>query len=512
MNNFEIELRNKPLKDILIENKVFDEELPMDEYHLIMAQTDFLSGIHNRKTVKTYFYRSVPFDGSYIITTGLAAFLAKLHNFSYKQIVPYLKNKNYNSDFINYVSSRDKIEVVVYAIPENSPAFPHEPIIILESNLLDSRILEGIILSELNFPSLVATKWHRILNVVGELPTMEFGRRRAQNSLKASLYSYIAGVNASSNCEANGLFGIPVSGTMGHEYVQSFTSEFEAFDKWLEINPLKPCLLIDTINTLDSGIVNAIKAFKKHKDNLVKLNSWDKICVRIDSGDLAYLAVECYNKLSSSLNTENVTIVLSNDLDEYNIESIFSQLNQANKSNVIKRLSFGIGTKAVTAWGEPALGGVCKISEIDDSYILKISNYNEKTTIPGNLRSSLVTDEFGQFITCLLYFKDEDLSLINKFMHINDERKFIIKSDSLFINETRQKLVYKSNGESFEFLSPYGTQSIEEIRNNINNEINKLDWYYKRLVKPHRVKVSLSPKLFNIRKHMMSENLLYMKK
>lgn len=508
----DLELRSKPLKDILIKTKVFDELLPMDEYHLVMAQTDFLTNIYKKRTVKTYFYRTVPFGGSYILTGGLTAFLSKLYNFSYKQIVPYLKEKNYNKDFIEYISTRDKIEVSVCAIPENSPAFPNEPIVILETNLLDSRILEGIILSELNFPSLVLTKWHRIKNVVGNRPVMEFGRRRAQNSLKASLYSYIAGIGITSNCEANGLFGIPVSGTMGHEYIQSFSSEFEAFDNWLKINPLKPCLLIDTINTLDSGIKNAVEAFKKHKDTLIKLNVWDKICVRIDSGDLAYLAVECYNILSSSLGTEDVTIVLSNDLDEFNIESIFSQLNQANKRDIINKLSFGIGTKAVTAWGEPALGGVCKISEIDDAYILKISNYNEKTTIPGNLRSSLITDQSGQFITCLIYYKDEDLSAIKKFMHINDERKFMIKDDSLLINETRQKLVYKSDGINSEFIAPYGTQSLEEIKNNSNKELDKLDWYYKRLVKPHRAKVSLSEKVFNTRKHMMGENILFMNK
>lgn len=513
MGNFEVELRQKPLKDILLNTKVFDELLPFDEYHLLMAQTDFRLGIHNKKAVKTYFYRLVPFGASYIISAGLSAFLAKVDNFSYKQIIKYIENKGYNKDFIDYLKTRDKIKVSVYSLPENVPAFPHEPIIILETTLFDARILEGILLSELNFASLSATKWHRILNVSEGCPVMEFGRRRAQNSLKASLYSYIAGVNGTSNCEANNLFGIPSSGTMGHEFVQSFNSEFEAFDKWLEMNPEKPCILIDTINTLESGIHNAVKAFKKNEENLKAHNSWNKVCVRIDSGDLAYLAVQCYHTLRNELNTKDVTVVLSNDLDEYSVQAIFTQLSQAGETELMKHLSFGIGTKAVTAWGDPALGGVCKISEIDEQYILKISNHNEKTTIPGNIRSSIVTDNNGQYVTTLIYSADEDYKRAEKFIHINDDSKFIENNKSKYvIHNSRQQNVYNSDGVKSEFIGIYGSQSIDEIRKNSESDLKSLDWSYKRIVKPHMAKVSLSEKLFNIRRYMMRNNIMQISK
>lgn len=512
MNSFESRLLNTPFKDILLKTKLFDELLPFDEYHLVMAQTDFLFNIHDKKTIKTYFYRTAPFGSSYIITAGLTAFLTKVENFSYGQIIPYLQNKGYKKEYIDYLSSRDKIAVKIYALPENTIAFPSEPIIVLETNLHDARILEGILLSEMNFASLVATKWHRIRSAAYNCPIMEFGRRRAQNSLKASLYSYIAGINGTSNCEVNNLFGIPSSGTMGHEFIQSFDSEYEAFDKWLELNPDKPVLLIDTINTIESGLENSIKVFLKHKDEMILSNNWGKIGVRIDSGDLAYLAVQCYEQLSSRLETENVTIVLSNDLEENSIQDIFTQFDRAGKSHIIKHISFGIGTKGVTAWGEPALGGVCKISEIEDKYILKISNHNEKTTIPGNLRSAFVKDKNGEYVTSLIHFYDEDYKDTGRFLHIFDYSKCMLNSPAYVIGEPRQSLVYISDGKTSSFEGKFSSQSLLEIRNNIKDDLDSLDWSYKRVVKPHTAKVSLSEKVFNVKKYMTLNMLLQMDK
>lgn len=501
---------NVSLHSVIKESGLFYEMLPFDEYHLTMAQTDVLLGVHEKPAVKLMFYRRPPFGGSYIITAGIAAFLAKLESFSYKQIVPYLKAKGYSKSFIDYVESRDKIIVDVYSIPENSVAFPDEPIVILETNLIDARLLEGIILSEVNFASLVATKWHRIKNAAQKCPVMEFGRRRAQNSLKASLYSYMAGIGATSNCEANAVFGIPSSGTMGHEYIQSFPSEFEAFDLWLEHNPSKPCLLIDTINTVESGLVNACKAFAKHKERLLQHGYWNKIGFRIDSGDLAYLAAVCYNRMAEYLGTNDIAVVLSNDLDESSIESILAQLSFAGEKKVIEHLSFGLGTKGVTGWGEPALGGVCKISEMDGKYILKISNNNAKTTIPGNLRSALVTDEYGGYVTTLIYFKDEDLEDINLCYHPHYESKFLAINNPDYKITPRQFLFYSSNGTESSFIGEYSNLSLNEIRNNHDEALKSLDWSYKRVNTPHRAKVSLSPKVFEVRRKMISDSLISM--
>ena len=497
-----------PLRSIIGSNNAFQELLPFDEYHLVMAQSDFLEGIHETKTVKTYFYRLPPFGGSYVIFAGLSALLNKIDSFDYKKIAPYLREKDYNKNFVKYIENRNKIKVNVISHQENTPAFPYEPMVIIETTLLDGRMLEGIILTELNFASLCTTKWHRIINAAQKRPIMEFGRRRAQNPLKASLYSYIAGVNSTSNCEANLIFGIPSSGTMGHEYMQSFATEAEAFNKWLYHNPKRPCLLLDTLSVIESGLPNAIMAFQKHKQRLMELGVWNNIAVRIDSGDLAYLGLNCYKALKTALNTENITIVLSNDLDEYSITSIFSQLVAAGESELINKIAFGIGTKGVTAWGEPALGGVCKLSELGDNIILKISNNIEKTTLPGNLRSTFVTDLNGQYVTTLIHFHTEDPSKINKFVHLFDDTKYIDNDFNRFSLMPRQSIVYTCDGNNSEFIGVNGNASLESIRNNSEKYLKALDWSYKRTSSPHSAKVSLSPKLFEIRKQMVKDKII----
>lgn len=504
----EEERLNAPLRDIISECPAFNELLPFDEYHLVMAQTDVLEGIHEKPAVKLAFYRTPPFGASYVIGAGISAFLAKLNSFSYRRIVPYLKEKGYRREFIEYAESRDKIIADVYSVPENSVVFPLEPIIILETNLIDARLLEGIVLSEINFATLAATKWHRIKNAALKCPIMEFGRRRAQNALKASLYSYMAGIGATSNCEANAIFGIPSSGTMGHEYVQSFLSEYDAFDRWLKHNPLKPCLLIDTLNTLESGIINACRAFNAHREHLMAAGGWKKIGFRIDSGDLAYLAAVCYNRMARELGTEDISVVLSNDLDENSIESILSQLFLAGEHKVIERLSFGLGTKGVTAWGEPALGGVCKMSEMGGSYILKISNNNSKTTIPGNLRSALITDEKGSYLTTLIYFKNEDPKNIKICFHPDDDSKFLHLDRQGYGVIQKQFPIYSSDGLQSRFIGKYASQSLNDIRLNSENTLKALDWSYKRLTNSHRAKVSLSPAVFEVRRKMIRGNII----
>lgn len=508
MTPVEGEKLNTPLRVVINEKNLFSELLPFDEYHLVMAQSDVIADMQSMPAIKTYFYRTPPFGNSYIIFAGLSSLLNKLDNFDYKKILPYLKEKGYDKRFIDYLQTRSKLKIKIHSLPENSPAFPNEPIVVIETILVDARIIEGIVLAELNFASLCATKWHRIKNTTAGRPVMEFGRRRAQNSLKASLYSYMAGVDSTSNCEANDIFGIPSSGTMGHEYVQSFSSELEAFDKWLEYNPTRPCLLLDTLSTFESGLPNAVTAFKKHKEKLIKLGFWDKISFRIDSGDLAYLGLTSYNKMVKELGTANIGIVLSNDLDEHSVASILLQFTAAGATSVIERLAFGIGTKGVTGWDEPALGGVCKLSELDGNYILKISNNIDKTTLPGNLRSALIIDGDGQYVTTLIYFHNEDVSAVNKFMHFYDDTKFIPNGGGFSTISPRQQQVYFSDGISGNFIGECPSLSLKAIRAYGKTDLDTLDWSYKRAVNSHIAKVSLSPKVFEVRKAMVRERLM----
>ena len=224
------------------------------------------------------------------------------------------------------------------------------------------------------------------------------------------------------------------------------------------------------------------------------------------------MALQSYERLSKALDTKDITIVLSNDLDEFSIQDIFTQLTQAGKEYIIKHISFGVGTKGATAWGDPALGGVCKITEINNTYILKISNHNEKTTIPGNLRSSFVIDKNGEYITSLIHFYNEDYKSTSKFVHVFDDSKFMNNSSSKYdILSVRQHLVYISDGKKSIFEGKYSCQSMLEIRENSKADLDMLDWSYKRIVKPHRAKVSLSDKVFEVKNYMRRNNLLQMK-
>ena len=187
-------------------------------------------------------------------------------------------------------------------------------------------------------------------------------------------------------------------------------------------------------------------------------------------------------------------------------------MQQAGKEHIINHISFGVGTKGATAWGDPALGGVCKITEMDNTYILKISNHSEKTTIPGNLRSSFVVDKNGEYVTSLIHFHNEDCKKSSKFLHIYDDSKFLVNSlDKFSILSPRQFLVYASDGKKSVFEGKYSSQSLLEIRNNAKNDLDILDWSYKRIVKPHRAKVSLSDKVYEVKDYMRRNNFMQMK-
>ncbi len=503
-------LLNTSLISILSKDDLSSETIPFDEYHLVMAQTDFITNKHEHKAVKTYFYRVPPFRASYVVVAGIIAFINKINSFSFKNIVEYLERCNYKKEFIDYIKTRDKLNVEVFAVTENSIVFPSEPILIIRSSLLDSRLIEDFVLHELNFPSLIATKWNRIKTVSKSMPLFEFGRRRAQNSLKASLYSYYSGVVSTSNCEASFRFGIKASGTMGHEFIQSSDNEREAFDSFINVNPTTPILLVDTINTLESGVVHAIDSFRANKELLIKNNSWHKIGIRIDSGDLAYLAVSSYKKMKESLRTDDINIVLSNDLDEYNIESIINQIQFADEDSVLKHISFGVGTRGATGWGSPALGGICKLSELDNRYIMKISNNSIKTTIPGECRSATLTNSNGEYITTLIYLKDENIEDIKYCVDPLDDTNFMeLSGKGINCSKEKQRLVYSSMNEKGIFIDESVQLSLTDICKNQEPILSTLDWTYKRILNPHRAKVSLSSKLFELRSSMIKSSSFY---
>ena len=341
--------------------------LTTDFYELAMAQGYFLKK-HNPRVVFDMFYRTNPFNGGYLIFTGLEELLTKLENFRFsKEDIEYLRSlRQFDESFLDFLSSY-RFHGDIYAFDEGCPVFPGEPLIRVETDLIDAQLIETIILNTVNFQSLIATKASRmVLATKGRGAIMEFGLRRAQGEdggHSASRASFIGGTKVTSNTFAGKKYGIPVAGTMAHSWIMSFENEVEAFRAFAELYPDNAIFLIDTYDTLTSGIESAIKVGLEMK------KKGKRIGVRIDSGDLSYLSKAVRRKLDEA-GLFDATICISNDLTE---EIILNLVNDAAPID-----SWGIGTHLVTGGNQASLNGVYKLAakEEDGIFIptLKVSS------------------------------------------------------------------------------------------------------------------------------------------
>lgn len=478
------------------------ELCPWDDYYIRMAQTDFLCGRHHLQASKTFFFRKAPFNGSYAILGGLTAFLRTLHDYLFDgDVADALEEQGYRKEFINFlVNKLQRINVAVYAPPEGSVILPNEPAVVWEGDLISVRLAEGIALKCLNYPTLSMTKWHRVCLAAKPSTVLEFARRRAQDDLRTSLYAHLAGVDISSNSEIRRGFRIPVTGTMGHEFIQSFGDEFEAFDKWIEYNPDRPTLLIDTIDTLKSGLPNAIKAFKKHRERIESAKGI--MGVRNDSGDLAYLTLE-ERRAFLRENLPHVRIYETNDLDEYSIEAIRGQLYaEAPKAGLdatelMKSIVWACGTNPGTCSDQPSLGGVAKLTAIEKDGairpVIKIAKDNPiKTSIPGLNQSAYIWRRDEELIGCLIYARTETLPTTA--VGIEDYTKIISLEE--YSIEPRHTRLCANN------------VTLKNVRDQVHNDTDRLHWTKKRFVKPHTIPLYLSPELAKIRKDMIDNNKL----
>jgi nicotinate phosphoribosyltransferase len=485
------------------------EICPWDDYYPRMAQTDFLCKRHNLKASKTFFIRKAPFGGAYAILGGLTAFLRILEDYRFDEEVCYaLKDQGYRVDFIKFLQKKQRLNLTVYSGEEGSIFFPNEPAIVFEGSLLDVRFAEGILLKNVNFPTLQITKWQRVCQAAAPGKVMEFARRRAQDDLRVSLYANLAGANLTSNSEIRRGADIKVVGTMGHEWIQSFGDEFEAFDKWLEFNPDRPVLLVDTIDTLKSGIPNAIKAFKKHWDRIKKAGAVPG--VRNDSGDLAYITIE-ERKMFDQAGLNEVCIFETNDLDEYSIETIRQQIFTfapragLDPEEALKKIVWACGTQPGTCSDQPSLGGVAKLSSIErdgaERPVIKLAKDNPiKTSIPGSNRSAFVLGKnSNELLCCLIHGKNEKLEDTVKAVHPDDEAKFILYYDKEVKYLPRQKIV-------FDKYKIKVNPEIQDVQNLIAKEVAMLHWTNKRFQSPHLVKVSLTEDLFDLRQRLIENN------
>jgi len=355
-----------------------------DFYSLTMAQ-GYWKQNHNRKAVDRravfeMFFRWQPFGGGYAIFAGLETLLDNLVSLSFSdEDIGYLKSLRFFEDaFIEYLKDF-RFSGSLWAMDEGTVIFPQEPLVRIEGSLIECQIIEGMLLNIINFQSLIATKARRIWIASGKGSFMEFGLRRAQGpdgAMSASRAAYIGGATGTSNTLAGKTFGIPVLGTMAHSWVMSFPSEEDAFSAYAEMYPDKSIFLIDTYDTLKSGIISAINVGKKLKERGKNFG------VRLDSGDIQYLSTEV-RKMLNNAGLNEATITASNDLDESIIETL---VNSGVPVNV-----WGVGTRLVTGGEDSALTGVYKMTACEDADgrmepVMKLSDNPEKTTNPGPSR------------------------------------------------------------------------------------------------------------------------------
>ncbi|MBE0586014.1 MAG: nicotinate phosphoribosyltransferase [Desulfofustis sp.] len=376
--------------------------LATDLYQLTMAQGYFASAMADRDSVFHMFFRTAPFGGRYVVAAGSESFADWLsqHRF-HDEDCAYLATVTgtngrplFTDEFLRYLTSwrfRGSIE----AVAEGTLIFPHEPMVRVRAPLLDAQLIETTLLAIVNYQSLVATKASRIRLAAGGDEVLEFGLRRAHGlngGLSASRAAFIGGVDATSNVLAGRQYGIPVRGTHAHSWIMAFNDEPSAFQRYCELFPHNAVLLVDTYDTLD-GVRHAIDAGR-----LLRERGEELLGIRLDSGDLAYLAGEA-RKLLDAAGFQKTRIVASNDLDERLIMSLKGQGAPID--------TWGVGTKLVTAFDEPALGGVYKLAAVADEYgtlveRMKLSDQAGKSSIPGCL-DVVRLDDGGRYIGDIIF-------------------------------------------------------------------------------------------------------------
>lgn len=464
-----------------------------DLYELTMMQGYFRNKEQNETVIFDAFYRSNPMGSGYAICAGLQQVIDLIKNLHFsKEDIDYLASLNlFESDFLDYLKDF-KFTGDIYAIPEGSVMFPREPMIKVIAPIMEAQLIETAILNIVNHQSLIATKASRVCFAAQGDGVLEFGLRRAQGP-DAGIYgaraAMIGGCVGTSNVLAGQLFDVPVRGTHAHSWIMSFPDEYTAFKAYSEIYPNACILLVDTYDTLKSGIPNAIRVFTEMRDAGIKLTNYG---IRLDSGDLAYLSKKA-RKMLDAAGFPDAVISASNDLDEYLIDSL--------KVQGATITSWGVGTHLITAKDCPSFGGVYKLAAImgsDGKFIpkIKLSENSEKVTNPGNKTIYRIYEkETGKIkadLICLvddIFDETKDLMLFDP---IEPWKKAKLKGGTYTMREMMIP-VFK-NGECV-----YDSPKVMDIRAYCQNELNTLWPETRRLVNPHKVYVDLSPRLYDIK-------------
>ena len=479
---------------------MFSSNLTMmtDLYELTMMQGYFLNG-NNDTVVVDLFYRTNPSGSAYAITCGLAQVIDYVKNlsFSYDDI-DYLRSLHiFREDFLSYLAGFH-FSGDIYAIPEGTVVFPKEPLIKVIAPIMEAQLVETAILNIVNHQSLIATKASRVDYAAGG-GVMEFGLRRAQGPDAGTLgarAAVIGGCTGTSNVLAGELFGIPVQGTHAHSWIMSFPDEYTAFKTYADMYPDACILLVDTYDTLKSGVPNAIRVFEEMRARDIHPKLYG---IRLDSGDLAYLSKKARAMLDEAGFTDAV-ISASSDLDEYLIDSLRTQGAAIT--------SWGVGTNLITSADNPAFGGVYKLAAIkkaDETEFtakIKISENPEKITNPGNKTIFRIYDNETKKIKadliCLVgehYDISEDLKIFDP---ISTWKKSTIPGGTYHMRELLVPVFL--NGQCV-YESP-DTMSIKAV---CQQELDTLWDENRRLMNPQTVYVDLSQPLFDLKRRLLED-------
>lgn len=449
-----------------------------DHYQLTMAQAYFLKGQKGNRAVFDYFFRKLPFEGVYAIFAGLDDLLNTLQELRFdKKDLDFLKEKGFHTEFIRLLG-KFRFTGNIYSSCEGDIIFPVRPVLQVEANIIEAQIIETILLNILNFQTLIATKASRIRQAAGECKLIDFGLRRAQGAggYYASRAAFIGGFDATSNVLAGRDYGIPVSGTMAHSYIESYDDELTAFIHFADVQPDDCVLLVDTYDTLKSGLPNAITTAKKMEENGHRLSG-----IRLDRGDLAYLAKKSREMLDKA-GLNYVKIAVSNQLDEYIIKSLLEQQAPIDV--------FGVGTNLVTGYPDAALDGVYKLAFSNGNPRIKLSENLSKITLPHRKQVFRILDHDNNFAgadaVTLSQERDPEI-MYHPF--------YPLKSLSVQ-NNNKEPLLHKimENG-----IRMSEAVSLSEIATYTKERLKLLPEEYKRFNFPHVYKVGLSASLRNER-------------
>lgn len=462
-----------------------------DFYELTMANGYFETGMADNIAYFDMFFRRVPDGGGYAIMAGVEQLMAYLKNLKFTdEDIEFLRSKGiFCDDFLEYLRNF-KFECDVWAVPEGTPIFPHEPIVTVRGPVIQAQFIETMVLLSINHQSLIATKANRIVRAAKGRSVMEFGTRRA-HGVDAAIYgaraAYIGGCAGTACAIADRDYGITALGTMAHSWVQMYPDEYSAFKKYAEIYPDNCTLLVDTYNVIKSGVPAAIRVFKEMKPK--------KMGIRIDSGDVAYLTKRA-RKMLDDAGLHECQIVVSNSLDEYIIRDVIMEGACID--------SFGVGERLITAKSEPVFGGVYKLValETDGELIpkIKISENVEKITNPGFKHVYRLYDKTtGKARGDVITVADETIPEVDEYEIFDPNAVWKrTKIRDYYVKDLRVQLFDKG-------MCVYESPSVDDIKEYCRCQIDTLWDETLRFENPQTYYVDLSQKLWDIKNELLSE-------